>query len=202
MVAERNPEQTRARILEAAFDVIYRNGYQGMRIDHVLKATELAKGALYHHFKNKQSLGYAVVDELLLADVQNRWVTPLTTCDNPLTAIKQILDSECEQVTIDQLTLGCPLNNLSQEMAGIDIGFKERLTHIYTSWSGAIEIALNKGIAAGQVKSSVNPEITAAFIISSMQGIIGTVKCVQDKSMLVALKNELVNYILSLENPN
>lgn len=30
MVAQRNPEQTRMRILEAAFDIIYRHGYQGI----------------------------------------------------------------------------------------------------------------------------------------------------------------------------
>lgn len=200
MVAQRNPEQTRMRILEAAFDIIYRHGYQGMRIDQVLKATDLAKGALYHHFKNKQSLGYAIVDELLLADVQRRWLTPLAQCEDPLIGIKQILDQESENASIDELTLGCPLNNLSQEMAGIDLGFKERLTFIYTSWSEAISSALSRGIETGHVRATINPEISATFIISSMQGIIGTVKCMQDKTMMIALKNELVNYIMSLRN--
>ena len=34
-----------------------------MRLDDVVAATGLTKGALYHHFPNKQALGYAVVDE-------------------------------------------------------------------------------------------------------------------------------------------
>ena len=33
---ERNPDVTRQRILEAAFMEIYRNGFQGMRLDEVL----------------------------------------------------------------------------------------------------------------------------------------------------------------------
>lgn len=34
---ERNPEATRKRILEAAFMEMYRKGFQGMRLDDVLK---------------------------------------------------------------------------------------------------------------------------------------------------------------------
>lgn len=200
MVAQRNPEQTKQRILEAAFDVIYRQGYQGMRIEHILKATDLAKGALYHHFKNKQSLGYAVVDHILYKDIEQRWIAPLATSKDPLVTIEQILNKESEQTTIENITLGCPLNNLSQEMVGIDSGFKERLTNIYKAWSEAIAQALQQGITAKQVRAEINPQVSAAFIISSMQGIIGTAKCTQDTDMMIALKDELINYIKNLKN--
>ena len=56
---------TRDKILMAGFQEMYQHGYQGMRIDQVLSATGLAKGALYHHFPNKVSLAYAIVDEIL-----------------------------------------------------------------------------------------------------------------------------------------
>jgi AcrR family transcriptional regulator len=199
MVAQRNAEQTREKILAASFDMIYKNGYQGMRVDQILKATGLAKGALYHHFKNKQSLGYAVVDELLMADMQRRWVEPLSRCDNPLQGIKNILDTECDAVPQDMLKMGCPLNNLSQEMAGLDDGFHQRLEQIYHAWSGAISDALIRGQQQNLVRNNIDPPLIAAFIISSMQGIIGTMKCVQDKQMLLDLKSVLVDYVLSLK---
>ena len=46
MATERNTETTRTRILEAAREEIFQNGYQGMRIDSILQKTNLAKGAL------------------------------------------------------------------------------------------------------------------------------------------------------------
>jgi len=202
MVAQRNAEQTREKILLATFEIIYRHGFQGMRVEQVLKATNLAKGALYHHFKGKQALGYAVVEEVLMTDVNNRWIEPLSHCDDPLIGIKQILDNECAAVPDEMLSLGCPLNNISQEMAGIDDGFKERLMTIYTAWNDGIETALADGITKGYVRADVKPQITAAFIISAMQGIIGTVKCVQDKPMMIALKDELVSYIMNLRAIN
>ena len=74
---QRQPDQTRRRILEAAFKAMYRNGFQGMRLDEVIAATELTKGALYHHFPNKRALGYAVVDEILYGQVDENWLSPL-----------------------------------------------------------------------------------------------------------------------------
>ena len=58
-------ESARSRILRAAFEEIYRHGYQGTRVDAILAETGLTKGAFYHHFSSKQDLGYAVVDEFL-----------------------------------------------------------------------------------------------------------------------------------------
>ena len=199
MVAERNAEQTREKILAATFELIYKNGYQGMRVDQILKETGFAKGALYHHFKNKQSLGYAVVDELLMADIQMRWVEPLSRSEDPLQGIKHVLDSECAAMTEGMLKMGCPLNNLSQEMAGLDMGFHQRLEHIYQCWSNVISDALTRGQKQGLVRDNIDPNLIAAFIISSMQGIIGTMKCMQDKQMLLGLKDVLVDYVLSLK---
>lgn len=87
MVNERNPEHTRTRILEAAHEEIYQHGYQGMRIEAILQKTNLAKGALYHHFPNKLSLGYAVVEEILMEHFQTLWNQFIDNHPNPLTAI-------------------------------------------------------------------------------------------------------------------
>ena len=178
---------------------MYQNGYQGMRVEQILQATGLAKGALYHHFKNKQALGYAVVEELLMQDVHTRWVEPLSQCDNPLTGIEEVLNHECHTIPEEMLSMGCPLNNISQEMAGLDDGFHQRLETIYNTWSGAICEALERGQQTGIVRKNINPHTVSIFIISSMQGIIGTVKCMQDKQMLIDLKEQLIGYIMSLK---
>ena len=53
MSTVRNPDQTRARLLEAAFEEIYQHGFQGMRVDEILERTGLKKGAFYHHFSTQ-----------------------------------------------------------------------------------------------------------------------------------------------------
>ena len=44
MKTERKPEETRQKIIGAAFKEMHKHGYQGMRIDQVLKNTDLKKG--------------------------------------------------------------------------------------------------------------------------------------------------------------
>ncbi len=47
MTIVRDPDQTRSRLIAAAFYEIYENGFQGMRVEEILKRTGLKKGALY-----------------------------------------------------------------------------------------------------------------------------------------------------------
>jgi AcrR family transcriptional regulator len=204
VVAERNAEQTRERILMATFDLMFKNGYQGMRVDQILATTGLAKGALYHHFSNKQSLGYAVVDELLQGRIQEFWINPLAECDNPIETINTILQGHVNEMQChpEQMALGCPLNNISQEMAGLDEGFKERLEKIYDTWTGAISDALTKGQQKGQVKQDLEPDVAAIFMISSMQGIIGAAKCMQNADMFGKLIGALCDYVSGLRAVN
>src|ERR1700727_474847 len=66
----RDPERTRERLLQAASREIYRSGFQSASLGTILASAGVTKGALYHHFKNKEALGYAVVEEIISADVR------------------------------------------------------------------------------------------------------------------------------------
>src|SRR5215469_16235992 len=73
----RDPERTRERLLQAAFQEVYRYGFQSAGIDTILAATNVTKGALYYHFDSKEALGHAIVDEIVAKLVRDRWLLPL-----------------------------------------------------------------------------------------------------------------------------
>lgn len=54
---------TRERILEAALDVFARKGYHGASVDDIVRASGTSKGAVYHHFPNKEAVFLALVDD-------------------------------------------------------------------------------------------------------------------------------------------
>jgi len=54
---------TRDRILEAALDVFARKGYHRALVDDIVRASGTSKGAVYHHFPNKQAVFLALVDD-------------------------------------------------------------------------------------------------------------------------------------------
>jgi TetR/AcrR family transcriptional repressor of nem operon len=201
MATERNTETTRTRILEAAREEIFQNGYQGMRIDSILQKTNLAKGALYHYFPNKLALGYAVVDEVLMGHFQNVWEDFFQQHNNPLTTLQQLFVYKAESFQNADCFNGCPLNNLNQEMAAIDDGFHQRLEKVFDNVHMTIVRALEKGQADGLVRKDINPVRISMFIFSSYQGIMGAAKCMQAPELLSDLFGTLNDYIDTLRAP-
>ncbi|HEU6453755.1 MAG TPA: TetR family transcriptional regulator, partial [Gemmatimonadaceae bacterium] len=72
----RAPVETRQKILGAAFREIYVRGFQAASLDRILADAGVTKGALYHHFPDKASLGYAVVDDVIRGHLLARWLGP------------------------------------------------------------------------------------------------------------------------------
>ncbi len=199
MVRTYSPEKTRQALLKAAFEQIWKQGYEAVSLDDILKASEVTKGALYHHFGSKQALGYAVVDEVLCAEVRERWLEPLDTFDNPIEGLIQILSEMRKACHEKESYCGCPLNNLSQEMSNKDEGFRERLQAIYVLWIDGFAAALKRGQKNGTVKASVNPWAAASFIVSSLEGISGLIKNTRSVEVQEACAAGFFAYLESLK---
>ena len=107
MNMRRQPDATRQRLLEAAFAEMHRNGFHASSLDQILRATEVTKGALYHHFRNKQALGLAVIEEVVRPWVETRW-RPMLEADRPLEAAIAYVAEHARSVDEDMLALGCP----------------------------------------------------------------------------------------------
>jgi len=58
----RDPERTRARLLEAAKREFADHGYEGARVERVVRAARVTTRMLYHYFGNKELLYLAVLD--------------------------------------------------------------------------------------------------------------------------------------------
>ena len=54
---------TRERILDGALDVFARKGYHRAIVDDIVRASGTSKGAVYHHFPNKEAVFLALVDD-------------------------------------------------------------------------------------------------------------------------------------------
>jgi len=199
MRGERNPDLTRKRILEAAFQAIYRNGFQGTRLDEIIKSTGLTKGALYHHFPNKQALGYAVVEEIVAGMIDELWLQPLRDTNDPLGTLVRTIDQLETRPGEQLITLGCPLNNLAQEMSALDEGFRQRLSRLFQRWQDGLQDALDRAARMGHIRPETDTGAAAAFIIAALEGCIGMAKNAQDMDRLKVCTAGLVDYLRALQ---
>ena len=200
--AEEKSAETRGKILMAAFDEIYHRGFQAASLNNILKKTSITKGALYHHFKNKMELGYAVVDEVIYVTLKANWIDPLEKTDDPIAVLQQILSQSGQEMTKEDVRLGCPLNNLSQEMSPIDEGFRMRVTAIYSEWQEALESACERGKKAGNFNNDVDAKQISLLFIAALEGCLGLAKSTQSLETLMVCGEGLINHIESLRPKN
>jgi TetR/AcrR family transcriptional regulator, transcriptional repressor for nem operon len=200
VLPRRQPDQTRKQLLQCAFAEIHRAGFRAASLDAILEHADVTKGALYHHFGSKAELGYAVVDEVLRPWVEAHW-KPALDADEPIDAavamIRQHLSGEGE-INIE---LGCPFNNLCQEMSPVDEGFRLRLNRILHDWRAGIAEVVRRAQARGKVRADVDADAAAAFVVGSIEGCVGMAKAAQSRDFLEAGMRGLIEYLQRLRPP-
>jgi TetR/AcrR family transcriptional repressor of nem operon len=199
MTRTKAPAATRRRILEAAFEEFYRNGFQGGSLNRIVEGAGTTKGALFHHFSGKSELGYAVVEEVIEPSIRAHWMEPLDRSGDPVGDLQQIIRKTAKaKMTGGRLEQGCPLNNLAQEMSPLDEEFRKRIEKVYSAWRECVAGAFSRGIAAGTVRRDVSPGNAAAFFVAALAGIIGTAKNSQDPGLLRQAGAGLIEYLEGL----
>ncbi len=194
----RQPDVTREKLLNAAFEEIYRRGFQAATLDTILAKAGVTKGALYHHFPNKASLGYAVVDEVVKGLLLERWGVLEPPSRDPLTALQRILRRRAAGLTAREVELGCPLNNLAQEMSPLDELFRRRVTATFDTWNDAFTQAFERGQSEGTVRRDVDARKIAAFVVAAIEGSFGLAKSAQSAAMLRSNLEVLGGFLDSL----
>jgi len=188
----------RQRLLEAAFSEIHKHGFQGMRVDAILEKTDLTKGAFYHHFSSKQALGIAVVDELIHGKITDIWLDTLNKSNDPISAIQDAFEKSAECYGMDILMLGCPLNNLAQEMSPINEEFRLHINKIFHHWHVALVGVLQRGIQTGNIVGDIDPQSVATFILACVEGSIGLAKNERDLAPIIRTTDEIDRYLGTL----
>ena len=163
-------QETRKYILEKAFSMVYENGFQATSIDKILTETHVTKGAFYYHFKNKDEMGIAIIKEILALKIEKHLMTPLKAHGNKGEVISNTFKKFMLSTSERQLRLGCPTNNLIQEMSPLNKQFAKALFQIITDWKRVLSEAIQEGITQGTIVTSSAPEHMADFIIASYEG--------------------------------
>jgi len=198
MKEKRKPEDTRDALLAAAFDEIHEQGFRSASLDRILARTGVTKGALYHHFPNKAALGQAVVNEVLFTRMQENWRRLNDPLTNPVDLMLAMIDDAIEHADHDTVALGCPLNNLVQEMAGLDESFRESLGKVQGAWRDALSSALKRGQQDGQVRANLDAEQAAAFLVGAYEGCIGVGKCGKGTEIFTTCMQGMADYLNTL----
>ncbi|GEM65721.1 MULTISPECIES: TetR/AcrR family transcriptional regulator [Sphingobacterium] len=189
---------TRHTILEKAFEIIYTKGYQTTSIDEIIATTKVTKGAFYYHFKTKDEMGLAIINEILKPTMQNDFIKPLQNAKNPTQEIYDMTKALLLENPLLKLEYGCPAGNLTQEMTPWNAAFGKALSELILEWQQTIENSIKSAKENGTIRENVDPQQVAYFIMSGYWGIRNFGKVYNSTACYHSYLKELKIYLNNL----
>jgi AcrR family transcriptional regulator len=195
---------TRTAILEKNFEAIHKSGFQAVRTDKVVADLGITKGAFYHYFPDKLAMGYAIVEEIIYPMFVGLWQKTLAqVLENQVNSVESIANAVNQikaQANKDNISLGCPLNNLVQEMSSIDEVFRKKLSAILNKELELIQQIIQQGIDKQEIKASIDVYGTACFILAGIEGSYTLGKSKNSLEAFLASMDSLFFFLECLEN--
>ena len=168
---------SKEKILQVACDSFYRNGYQATSVDDIIREAGVSKSNFYYHFKSKEDLGLAVLDQrkedfqaVLGRTLDNPALSPQARLLQFLAFLVEAQESRLEKG-------GCPFGNLVAEMAEHSERFRCRLSDMFGGLTNRFAALVTEGQQMGEFRPDVNPHDLAGLIVQTTQGMHLMTKC-------------------------
>ena len=166
-------DNTKDFIIEEAFKLFLDHSYEAVSISDISKAIGFTKGALYHHFKNKEELFKSVVDKYLyLPDV----IAEVETIS--LLEYIQLSTAEAEKIIrkLFGFTLVfTPINYMSMFADAFRHypGYAELKGEFISNEIEKTKQVLENAVKSGEIRDDINTSLIATNFFSINMGLSG-----------------------------
>lgn len=159
---------TKGRILEAARDLFWKQGYTATGVAQILKAANAKSGSLYYFFPTKEDLLLAVLERYkeMLWPVVIQPVFDRVT--DPIERVFGILDGYRRMLIMTECAGGCPIGNLALELSDTHPAARKLCAENFEGWRKAVQQCLDE--AADRFPADVDRAQLAAYVLTVMEG--------------------------------
>lgn len=190
--------ETRLMILNKAFELIYKNGYQATSIDDIIATTQVTKGAFFYHFRNKEDMGLALIHEVMQPGMIPYMTQALEKGGDFRNGVYEMMKNLLLKAPFFHIEYGCPAVNLIDEMSPVNELFKTALMNLVREWQRAIEAAFIKAQREGQFRKKHDAKQVALYITANYGGVRNMGKVFGKDAYTMFLKQFKI-YLDSLE---
>jgi TetR/AcrR family transcriptional regulator, transcriptional repressor for nem operon len=161
-------QTTRARIVQAAAELVAEKGVAAMSLDDVGQRAHASRSQLYHYFDDRDDLIRAVVnattDSVLLA--QDALLDHLDTWAGIDRWFRALVDLQKER----EARGGCPIGSLVGQLAERDPGARANLADGFERWEAHLRDGLERMQARGRLSANADPAALATATMALLQG--------------------------------
>lgn len=123
-------KSTRDRIVKAADDLFYRQGFEHTSFADIADAVQISRGNFYHYFKTKDEILDAVINERLAKTrmMLERWEVEGETPEDRIRSFIYILIANRSDIR----RYGCPVGTLCSELAKLNHSSQGEANKLFT----------------------------------------------------------------------
>lgn len=190
-----DPVGLRERVLTTAFHLFQENGQRGTSMQDIARSASVTHGALHHHFPTKKALTVAVIEEKVEAAFESTWLSPVREAPDPLRATFGVFRGLARDLDQRGVVQGCPINNLTLELASCDEDYRSPLRLMFARWRAELADALARhGRTEG---GAARADATAGLIVAAYSGAMALAKAEQSGEPLRRCADELERLLTS-----
>ncbi|MCK0473707.1 TetR/AcrR family transcriptional regulator [Halalkalibacter sp. APA_J-10(15)] len=188
-------ELTRRKIIRKSALVFNQKGYMTTSMSDIIQETNIQKGGIYRHFKDKEQL---MVESFhfSIEIMRNHLMTSVSQHDNAPDKLIAFVEAFLQLSEGEPIVGGCPIFNAAIEMddlegSGLLPSINEAVDMMVT-WLVKI---IEEGIRHQELKQSIQPYDTAIYIVSTLEGGLVLDRLKQDGQITKIIINNLKQYI-------
>lgn len=185
----------REEIIRKGAELIHVQGFNATGLQQILQAVNIPKGSFYFYFKSKEDFGMEVIDyfsaiinEIFTKYLSDKKIPPMKRLENLFECFANIFQKS-------GYTLGCPIGNLSLELADTNERLRLHLEGVIAKLIAQIESCLKEAHADGSLPMDLNTADTAHFIFHGFEGAVLHMKVVKSIEPFHAFQNNLLGYL-------
>lgn len=157
-------------------------GYAATSVHQIAATAQVTGGALHHHFPTKKALCLAVIGERVAPALEEVWLLPVRSAANAAEGILKIFESLARELDNQGCVRGCPVNNLSLELAFADPDYRTELRTLFDNWLSTIAVAF---------ADRPHPQALATLVVAAYSGAMAMAKVEQRGEPLRLCAREL-----------
>lgn len=166
---------TRELIINESYKLFIRNSYEAVSISDISQKIGLTKGALYHHFANKEEIFKAVIDKYfkIKAFEGNLKISLEEYIKKIVEFAKEVIHQIISEEELKEETF-IPVNHLSLYIDAFRHypGFSRENMEFFSSETDKIKQVIQYAIKSGEIKKEVDATITSLNLFSISAGLV------------------------------
>jgi AcrR family transcriptional regulator len=190
MSQTRDAGKTRETIIRTCTETFFRNGYRGITMNELAELAGVSKKTIYVYFPTKISLLEAVLELKLKSVYETLDATREAHKENTMACFMSVMERWQKELSIIQPVFWRDIQHDAAIFLKITTERRRRIIH------GIFGRIIRDGVAAGEFRNDLNPELVADIIIASAEGIIRSGKCDEYKITPKLLLLTLVKLVI------